>query len=89
MRGEKPMQVEMPMNYSISRELAKLPSAERKEFVVITEKSSKSAEVILPAGASMKVNNEIPGMNKSRIASALKKKASMVTISPSTMLEAL
>lgn len=73
MRGEKPMQVEMPMNYSISRELAKLPSAERKEFVVITEKSSKSAEVILPAGASMKVNNEIPGMNKSRIASALKK----------------
>ena len=73
MRGEKPMQVEMPMNYSISRELAKLPSAERKEFVVITDKSSKSAEVILPAGASMKVNNEIPGMNKSRIASALKK----------------
>ena len=73
LRGEKPMQVEMPMNYNISRELAKLPSAERKEFVVITNKANKSAEVILPAGASMKVNNEIPGMNKSRIASALKK----------------
>lgn len=73
LRGEKPMEIEMPMNYSISRELAKLPSAERKEFVVITDKSAKSAEVILPAGASMKVNNEIPGMNKSRIATALKK----------------
>ena len=73
LRGEKPMEVEMPMNYSISRELAKLPSADRKEFVVITDKAAKSAEVILPAGASMRVNNEIPGMNKSRIATALKK----------------
>jgi hypothetical protein len=72
-RDDKPKQVETPMNYSISRELNKYPSIESKEFVVIRDKADKSAAVILPAGASMKVNNEIPGMNKSRIAAALKK----------------
>ena len=72
-RGDKPKNVEMPNNYSIARELAKLPSAERKEFVVVTDKEEKTAAVILPAGASLEVNNEIPGMNKSRIATALQK----------------
>ena len=72
-RDDRPKQVETPMNYSISRELNKYPSIESKEFVVIRDKADKSAAVILPAGASMKVNNEIPGMNKSRIAAALKK----------------
>ena len=72
-RGDKPKSVEMPNNYSIARELAKLPDAERKEFVVVTDKEKKTAAVILPAGASLEVNNEIPGMNKSRIAYALKK----------------
>lgn len=72
-RGDKPKTVEMPNNYSIARELAKLPSSERKEFVVVSDKEKKTAAVILPAGASLEVNNEIPGMNKSRIATALKK----------------
>ena len=72
-RGDKPKTVEMPNNYSIARELAKLPSSERKEFVVVSDTEKKTAAVILPAGASLEVNNEIPGMNKSRIATALKK----------------
>jgi hypothetical protein len=40
---------------------------------VVTDKEEKTAAVILPAGASLEVNNEIPGMNKSRIATALQK----------------
>jgi hypothetical protein len=73
MRGESAKKVEMPLNYSISREIAKLPSTERKEFVVVRDAANKSADVILPAGASDNIKNEIPGMNKSRIATALKK----------------
>ena len=73
MRGESAKKVEMPLNYSISREIAKLPSIERKEFVVVRDAANKSADVILPAGASDNIKNEIPGMNKSRIATALKK----------------
>jgi len=72
-RDNTPKQVEAPMNYSISRELNSYPKVESKEFVVIKDSKQKSAAVILPAGASLKVNNEIPGMNKSRIAAALKK----------------
>ena len=72
-RGDQPTIVEMPNNYSIARELAKLPNAERKEFVVVSDKTKKTAAVILPAGASLEVNNEVPGMSKSRIATALKK----------------
>lgn len=42
-------------------------------MVVVLDKKHKTADVILPAGASLQVNNEVPGMNKKRILTALGK----------------
>lgn len=74
-RGQLPqkMLTEHPSSYSIVNDLGKLPSIETKEIVIIKDKASKNADVILPAGASLEVNNEVPGMSKSRIKNALKK----------------
>lgn len=62
-----------PENYSIVNDLAKLPNIETKEVVVIRDRAHKTADVLLPAGASLRVDNEVPGMNKGRIAHALGK----------------
>lgn len=59
--------------YSISNDLSKLPSMESKEMVVVMDRKNKTADVILPSGASLLVDNEVQGMNKKRIAIALKK----------------
>lgn len=59
--------------YSISNDLSKLPSMESKEMVVVMDRKNKKADIILPSGASLLVDNEVPGMNKKRIAIALKK----------------
>lgn len=60
-------------DFSISRELNKLPSIDTKELVVVMDRKNKTADVILPAGASLQVNNEVPGMNKRRVGIALGK----------------
>lgn len=65
--------MEKPSKYSISQDLAKLPNIETKEIVVVKDILRKEADVILPAGASLEVNNEVPGMRKDRITIALKK----------------
>lgn len=73
-RGQLPGKtMEKPSKYSISQDLAKLPNIETKEIVVVKDILRKEADVILPAGASMEVNNEVPGMRKDRITIALKK----------------
>lgn len=74
-RGQMPGKIltENPERFSISSSLAKLPSMETKEMVVVLDKKHKTADVILPAGASLQVNNEVPGMNKKRILTALGK----------------
>lgn len=73
-RGQLPGKtMENPSKYSISQDLAKLPNIEAKEIVVVKDILRKEADVILPAGASLEVNNEIPGMRKDRITIALKK----------------
>lgn len=73
-RGQLPGKtMEKPSKYSISQDLAKLPSIETKEIVVVKDILRKEADVILPAGASLEVNNEVPGMRKDRITIALKK----------------
>lgn len=74
-RGQMPGKIltENPERFSISSSLAKLPSMETKEMVVVLDKKHKTANVILPAGASLQVNNEVPGMNKKRILTALGK----------------
>ena len=74
-RGQMPGKIltENPERFSISSSLAKLPSMETKEMVVVLDKKHKTADVILPAGASLQVDNEVPGMNKKRIKTALGK----------------
>lgn len=73
-RGQLPGKtMENPSKYSISQDLAKLPNIETKEIVVVKDILRKEADVILPAGASLEVNNEVPGMRKDRITKALKK----------------
>lgn len=73
-RGQLPGKtMEKPSKYSISQDLAKLPNIETKEIVMVKDILRKEADVILPAGASLEVNNEVPGMRKDRITIALKK----------------
>lgn len=74
-RGQMPGKIltENPERFSISFSLAKLPSMETKEMVVVLDKKHKTADIILPAGASLQVNNEVPGMSKKRILTALGK----------------
>lgn len=73
-RGQLPGKtMEKPSKYSISQDLVKLPNIETKEIVVVKDILRKEADVILPAGASLEVNNEVPGMRKDRITIALKK----------------
>lgn len=73
-RGQLPGKtMEKPSKYSISQDLAKLPNIETKEIVVVKDILRKEADVIFPAGASLEVNNEVPGMRKDRITIALKK----------------
>ncbi len=74
-RGQLPTKLitEKPKNYTIATDLAKLPSMETKEIVLVKDAANKHADVVLPAGASLEVDNEVPGMRKDRIAIALKK----------------
>ena len=60
-------------HYYIADEIKDIPNRDTKEMVIVRDKSGKTAEVILPAGASLTVDNEVPGMNKTRIETALKK----------------
>ena len=74
-RGQLPpkMITDKAENYSLAADLAKLPSIDIKEVVVIRDKKANKVDVILPAGASVEANNEVPGMRKDRISIALKK----------------
>ena len=42
-------------------------------MVIIKDEQSKTADIILPKGASVEVDNETPGLNKARFAKALAK----------------
>lgn len=74
-RGQLPpkMITDKAENYSLAADLAKLPSIDTKEVVVIKDRKANKVDVILPAGASIEANNEVPGMRKDRISIALKK----------------
>ena len=67
------MREQLPKHHTIADEIARHPDKDKKTIVVVRDKASKSADVILPAGASLEVDNEIPGMNKARIERALQK----------------
>lgn len=67
------MRGQLPGHFFVADEIRQHPSKEGKTLVIVIDPSSKSADVILPAGASPDVDNEIPGMNKARIGRALRK----------------
>ena len=72
-RDTSTMQEQMPKHYFVSNEIRQHPDKETKKIVLVIDPQAKTADVILPAGASTEVDNEIPGMNKGRIMRALQK----------------
>jgi hypothetical protein len=72
-RGERPATSVSPRMYTIASELATIPNVENKQVVIVRDQKNRSAAVILPAGASLEKNNEVPGMNKNRFVIALKR----------------
>ena len=72
-RQTERMQEQMPKHFFVADEIKKHPDKDNKTIVLGIDRQGKSADVILPAGASLEVNNEIKGMNKQRIQSALQK----------------
>lgn len=67
------MREQMPKHYFVADEIKQHPNKEDKTIVIVIDPSTKSADVILPAGASLEVDNEVPGMNKARIGRALRR----------------
>ena len=63
----------IPKHYYVADEIKTLPNKDSKEMVIVRDSENKKADVVLPAGASLAVDNEIPGMNKKRIEHALQK----------------
>ena len=72
-RGEKSFEAVRPKLFTIASALATIPNIDEKQVVVVKDEKNKSAAVILPAGASLEVNNEVPGLNKNRFVIALRK----------------
>lgn len=72
-RQTSAMQEQMPKHYFVANEIRQHPDKETKSIVLVIDRQTKSADVILPAGASADIDNEIPGMNKGRIERALQK----------------
>lgn len=72
-RQTERMQEQMPKHFFVADEIKKHPDKDNKTIVLVIDRQGKSADVILPAGAPLEVNNEIKGMNKQRIQSALQK----------------
>ncbi len=61
----------LPKRYFIADEIKLHPDKDDKLFVVVKDVDGNTADVILPQGASVERDNEIPGMNKDRIKHAL------------------
>lgn len=67
------MQERMPCHYFVADEIKQHPDEEQRTVVIVRDAADKIADVVLPQGASLEVNNEIRGMNKQRFTSALQK----------------
>lgn len=72
-RQTSDMKEQLPKHYFVADEIKQHPNKEDKTIVIVIDPTKKSADVILPAGASPDVDNEIPGMNKARIGRALRR----------------
>ena len=60
-------------DYTIIKKINEFPNIDTKEIVVVKDTVNKKASVILPQGASLEKDNEVPGMRKDRIKHALSK----------------
>ena len=56
-RQTEQMKEQMPKHFFVADEIKKHPDKENKTIVLVIDKQGKSADVILPAGASLEVNN--------------------------------
>ena len=63
----------LPKHFYVADEIKTLPNRDTKEFVIVKDPGCKMADVILPEGASLGADSDIPGMNKGRIEHALQK----------------
>lgn len=72
-RQTSDMKEQLPKHYFVADEIKRHPNKEDKTIVIVIDPAKKSADVILPAGASLDVDNEIPGMNKARIGRVLRR----------------
>lgn len=73
LRETAKLEKEQPLYHFIADEIARHPDKEKRTFVVVKGGDGKSADVILPAGASPEADNEVPGMSKQRIRNILGK----------------
>ena len=67
------IQGQLPSHYFVADESKEHPNEEQRTVVIVRDDASKTADVVLPQGASLEVNNEIKGMNKQRFTNALQK----------------
>lgn len=67
------IQQQLPQHFYVADEIKGIPNQEKREMVIVRDNNARSAEVILPAGASLEPKNELPGISKERIRTALKK----------------
>ena len=67
------MQEQMPKHFFVADEIKHHPDEELRTVVIVRDAAGKTADVVLPQGASLEVNNEIKGMNKQRYTNALQK----------------
>lgn len=63
----------LPKHFYVADEIKTLPNRDTREFVIVKDPGCKMADVVLPEGASLGADNDIPGMNKGRIEHALQK----------------
>lgn len=63
----------LPKHFYVADEIKTLPNRDTREFVIIKDPGCKMADVVLPEGASLGADSDIPGMNKGRIEHALQK----------------
>ena len=67
------MKDQLPKHYLIADEIKQHPDKDNKTIVLVIDKEKKTADVVMPSGASLEVNNEIQGMSKQRIQKALER----------------
>ena len=63
----------LPKHFYVADEIKTLPNRDTREIVIVKDPGCKMADVVLPEGASLGADSDVPGMNKGRIEHALQK----------------